>query len=198
MATRPSTLAWKTPWTEEPGGLQSMGSLGVGHDWATSLSLSTFMHWRRTWQAPAVFLPGESPGRGTWWAALVGSHGVDWSDLAAAAAVLFPWAGVPRTDCWCSFCPALHSHSHCVCWHSLASSQASSACLKQTLSKYWVEWIGNKWIDWQERWCQFPSLYSTLNGRSWPLCSFQTGTKKLYFFFFLGSMTHFREGGLHS
>ena len=33
------TLAWQIPWTEEPGGLQSMGSLGVGHHWATSLSL---------------------------------------------------------------------------------------------------------------------------------------------------------------
>ena len=32
MATHSSTLAWKIPWTEEPGGLQSMGSLGVGHD----------------------------------------------------------------------------------------------------------------------------------------------------------------------
>ena len=38
MATHSSTLAWKIPWTEEPGGLQSMGSLRVGHDWATSLS----------------------------------------------------------------------------------------------------------------------------------------------------------------
>ena len=32
MAPHSSTLAWKTPWMEEPGGLQSMGSLGVGHD----------------------------------------------------------------------------------------------------------------------------------------------------------------------
>ena len=32
MAPHSSTLAWKTPWTEEPGGLQSMGSLRVGHD----------------------------------------------------------------------------------------------------------------------------------------------------------------------
>ena len=32
MATHTSTLAWKIPWTEEPGRLQSMGSLGVGHD----------------------------------------------------------------------------------------------------------------------------------------------------------------------
>ena len=38
MATHSSTLAWKIPWMEEPGGLQSMGSQRVGHDWATSLS----------------------------------------------------------------------------------------------------------------------------------------------------------------
>ena len=50
---------------EEPGGLQSMGALGVGHDWATSLSLFTFMHWRRKWQPTPVFLPGESQGRGS-------------------------------------------------------------------------------------------------------------------------------------
>ena len=37
MATHSSTLAWKIPWTEEPGRLQSMGSQRVGHDWATSL-----------------------------------------------------------------------------------------------------------------------------------------------------------------
>ena len=37
MAPHSSTLAWKIPWTEEPGALQSMGLLGVGHDWATSL-----------------------------------------------------------------------------------------------------------------------------------------------------------------
>ena len=52
------------------GGLQSMGSLGVGHDWATSLSLFPFMHWRRKWQPTSVFLPGESQGRGS----LVGRH----------------------------------------------------------------------------------------------------------------------------
>ena len=40
MAPHSSTLAWKIPWTEEPGGLQSMGSQRVRHDWATSLSLS--------------------------------------------------------------------------------------------------------------------------------------------------------------
>ena len=58
-------IAWKTPWMEEPGGLQSMRSLRVGHDWETSLSLSTFMHWRRKWQPIPVFLPGESQARGS-------------------------------------------------------------------------------------------------------------------------------------
>ena len=63
MAPLSSTLAWKIPWTEEPGRLQSMGSLRVRHDWATSLSLFTFMHWRRKWQPTPVFLPGESQGQ---------------------------------------------------------------------------------------------------------------------------------------
>ena len=63
MAPHSSTLAWKIPWTEEPVRLQSMGSLRVGHDWATSLSLFTFIHWRRKWQPTPVFLPGESQGR---------------------------------------------------------------------------------------------------------------------------------------
>ena len=56
MATHSSTLAWKIPWTEEPGRLQSTGSLRVGHDWETSLSLFTSMHWRRKWQPTPVFL----------------------------------------------------------------------------------------------------------------------------------------------
>ena len=65
MATHSSTLAWKIPWTEEPSRLQSMGSWRVGQDWATSLSLFTFMHWRRKWQPTPVFLPGESQGQGS-------------------------------------------------------------------------------------------------------------------------------------
>ena len=88
MAPHSSTLAWKIPWTEEPGGLQSMRSLRVGHDWATSLSLFTFMHWRRKWQPTPVFLPGESQGWEPGGLPSMGSHrvGHDWSDLAAAAA----------------------------------------------------------------------------------------------------------------
>ena len=70
MAPHSSTLAWKIPWMEEPGGLQSMGLLRVGHDWAISLSLFTFMHWRWKWQPTLVFLPGESQRQGS----LVGCH----------------------------------------------------------------------------------------------------------------------------
>ena len=94
MASHSSTLAWKIPWTEEPGRLQSMGLLRVGHDWATSLSLFTFLHWRRKWQPTPVFssleipawrVPGTGKPRRL---PSMGSHrvGHDWSDLAAAAA----------------------------------------------------------------------------------------------------------------
>ena len=56
------------------------GVARVGHDWATSLSLFTVMHWRRKWQPTPAFLPGESQGRGS----LVGCrHGVaqSWTRL---------------------------------------------------------------------------------------------------------------------
>ena len=83
MATHSSTLAWRIPWTEEPGRLQSMGLWRVGNDRETSLSLFTFMHWRskwhRTpalaWRIPGTGEPGALPS--------MGSHrvGHDWSDL---------------------------------------------------------------------------------------------------------------------
>ena len=65
MATHSSILAWEMPRTEEPGRLQSMGSLRVGQDGVTSLLLFTFMHWRRKWQPTPVFLPRESQGQGS-------------------------------------------------------------------------------------------------------------------------------------
>ena len=72
MAPHSSTLAWKIPWTEQPGRLQSMGSRRVSHDWATSLSLFTFMHWRRKCN-PFQFSCLENPrDRGASWAAVSG------------------------------------------------------------------------------------------------------------------------------
>ena len=109
LAPHSSTLAWKLPWTEEPSGLQSMGSLRVGHNWATSLSLSTFhfhalekemathssvLAWRIPWT--------EKPGR----LQSMGSHrvGHNWSDFTAAAAgtsLMVQWLRLRR----CRFDP---------------------------------------------------------------------------------------------
>ena len=89
MAPHSSTLAWKIPWMEEPGGLQSMGSLRVGCDWVTSLSLFTF-HFHAlekemaphssvlAWRIPGTGEPGGLPSMG------LHRVGHDWSDLAAA------------------------------------------------------------------------------------------------------------------
>ena len=75
MAPHSSTLAWKIPWMEEPGRLQSMGSLRVEHNRATSLSLFTFLHWRRKWQPSVVAwrIPGTGEPGGL---PSVGSHRV--------------------------------------------------------------------------------------------------------------------------
>ena len=62
MAPNSSTLAWKIPWMEEPGGLQSMKSLESD---TASFLLLTFRHWRRKRQPTRVFLPRESQGRGS-------------------------------------------------------------------------------------------------------------------------------------
>ena len=88
MAPHSSTLAWKIPWTEEPGGLQSRGSWAVGHDWATSLSLHFHALEKEmathssvlAWRIPGTGEPGGLPS--------MGSHRVrqGWSNSAAAAA----------------------------------------------------------------------------------------------------------------
>ena len=124
MATHSSTLAWKIPWMEEPGRLQSMGSLRVGHDWATSLSLFTFtFHFHALeketathssilgWRIPETEEPSGLPS--------MGSHrvGHDWSDLAAAAAASLI---DPLWDYWKYHPhPFLFKHSYLSSWHSV-------------------------------------------------------------------------------
>ena len=112
---------WKNielnPWREEPGRLQSLVLLRVRDDWATSLSLFTFMHWRRKWQPTPVFLPGESQGWGEpGGLPSMGSHRVehDWSDLAAVAA----------TKGWKTYhvdvlCPFNHKYIKLLIHHTL-------------------------------------------------------------------------------
>ena len=71
METHSNILAWKIPWTEEPGGLQSMGSLRVRHMWCWRRRHKRRgfrpwvgkIPWRRAWQPTPVFLPGESHGQ---------------------------------------------------------------------------------------------------------------------------------------
>ena len=68
MGTNSSTLAWKIPWMEEPGRLQSMWSWRVGHDWATSLS-----HIEEGNGNPLQCSCLENPrDGGAWWAAIYG------------------------------------------------------------------------------------------------------------------------------
>ena len=71
MAPHSSTLAWKIPWTEEPGRLQSMGSLRVGHGRATSLSLFTFTQEGNGNPLQCSCLENPKDG-GAWWAAVYG------------------------------------------------------------------------------------------------------------------------------
>ena len=86
VAPHSSTLAWKILWTEEPGRLQSMRSVRVRHDWATSLTFHFHALEKEmathssvlAWRIPGTAEPGGLPS--------MGSHrvGHDWSDLAAA------------------------------------------------------------------------------------------------------------------
>ena len=96
MAPHSSTPAWKIPWMEEPGRLQSMGSLRVGHNWATSLSLFTFVHWRRKWQpTPGSSVPGILQARTLEWVAISFSNAWKWKVkvklLSCAQLLATPW-----------------------------------------------------------------------------------------------------------
>ena len=64
MALHSSTLAWKIPWTEEPGRLQSMGSQRVGQDFTTSLSLFTFNALEKEMATHSTVLAWRIPGTG--------------------------------------------------------------------------------------------------------------------------------------
>ena len=85
---------------EEPSRLQSMASRRVGHDWATSLWLFTFMHCKgndNPLQCSCLEIPRD---RRAWWAAIYGSHRVrhNWSDLEAAAAAAAAAATVMKDN----------------------------------------------------------------------------------------------------
>ena len=90
MAPHSSTLAWKTPWTEEPGRLQSVHEVSKSRTWLSNFTFTFHFHALEkemathssvlAWRIPGTGEPGGLPS--------MGSHRVrhDWSDLAAAAA----------------------------------------------------------------------------------------------------------------
>ena len=190
MAPHSSTLAWKIPRTEEPGGLQSVGSRRVRHDWATSLSLFTFMHWRRKWQPTPVFLPGESQG----WRSLVGCHlwgrtesdTTEWLHFHFSLSCIGEGNGNPlQCSClenprdggawWAAICGVTQSWTRLKWLSSLAVFQLENACvshfyptivlLKQDVCKsHFYQWdavcLRTSGIT--------PSLYFFLWILSWP------------------------------
>ena len=92
MATHSSILGWRILWTEEPGGLLSMGSHRVGHNWSDLACMHTLEKEMATHSSSLAWrIPGtEEPG----WLLSMGSHRVrhNWSNLAAAAAACLGWA----------------------------------------------------------------------------------------------------------
>ena len=144
MAPHSSTLAWKIPWMEQPGRLQSMESLGVRHDWATSLSLFTFMHWRRKWQPTPVFLPGESQGRGAWWAAVYGVA-QSWTRLKRLSSSTHICICIRISYVICQFLVRL-----CVLWEKkpLYSSFIHPRTLASITCWVWHQWafVSLNWI----------------------------------------------------
>ena len=134
MAPHSSTLAWKVPWMEEPGGLQSMGSLRIVHDWATSLSLFTFMRWRKKGQPTPVFLPGESQNRGAWWAAVY-------------------WVAQSRTRLkWLSSSSSIFKYSRIFKTYLLTQMWKSLVAWVQTTWVVWFGWWKRIWTGNEKAW----------------------------------------------
>ena len=139
------TLAWKTPWTEEPGRLQSMGSLRVKHDFTFTFTFhfhaleeemathSSVLAWRIPGTVGPVGLPS------------LGSHRVehDWPDLAAAVCIIpvslltkpeQSWSKNRQVECKCLFC-AVTTHLkadllHPTIWVHHLSSTNYDSCTK--------------------------------------------------------------------
>ena len=117
-----------------------MESLGVGHDWATSLSLFTFTHWRRKWQPTPVFLPGESQG----WGSLMGCRlwGCTESDLTEATKqqqqqtlyIHFSIHSIKNHTTQVLFSPPF------FCWKCYKVSKTSKCCLIVTELQWSLNW----------------------------------------------------------
>ena len=175
MAPYSSTLAWKIPWTEEPGGLQSVGSQRLGHDWVTSLYTIilyiSYIYGRRRWHPTPVLLPGKSHGRRS----LVGCS---------------PW-GLKESDTT----ERLHFHLSLSCIGEGNGNPLQCSCLENPRDggAWWAavygvaqSWTRLKWLSKQASkqvyTCQFqsPNLYNPAFSSvhpfvSWPIFSTSWG-----------------------
>ena len=150
MTPHSSTLAWRIPWTEEPGRLQSMGSLRVWQDWATSLSLFTFMHWRRKWQPIPVFLPGESQGQRSLVGAIYGvTQSGTWLKWLSSSSSSSPLIYIQRDLC---------SYFLTNCLYNIETSSLTQRNWKKIYSLW--SWRSTQ-AFWGKSW-QFPPVSKSL------------------------------------
>ena len=110
MTPHSSTLAWKIPWTEEPGGLQSMGLLRVRHNFTFTFHFHALEKEMAThssvlaWRIPGTGEPGGLPSMG------LHRVGQDWSDLAATLLYHKVWYHFVRYACKVLSCIYLLNH----------------------------------------------------------------------------------------
>ena len=176
MAPPSSPLAWKIPWMEEPGGLQSMGSQRVGDDWATSLSRIGEGNGNRL-QCSCLENPRD---RGAWWAAVYGvtqsRTRLKWFSSSSSSSSVLPvgkWEANPSSLLHPALHPCISDTPYCNSW--LLSSQLVlnlyvCICvfrLARVINKYEIKTIctescGNQWwivipYEWmsvKETWAQ--------------------------------------------
>ena len=169
MATHSSTLAWRIPWMEEPGGLQSMGSLG-GRTWLSDFTFTSHFHALEkemathssvpAWRIPGTEEPGGLPSMG------LHRVGHDWSNLAAAAAK-YDWEKTMATHSstlawripWLEEPGRLWSMGSRRVWHT--QSQTRLKWLNSSSSS--KVWLG----EGNSNPLQYPCLENSMDGGAW-------------------------------
>ena len=136
MAPHSSTLAWKIPWTEEPGRLQSMGSLGVGYDWVTSLSLLLSCTGEGNGN-PLQCSRLENPrDGGTWWAAISGvAQSQTRLKRLSSSSQQQDWLKEMEFTEWVGGCLVEFRHKH------ISRTQESESEARVTYSFNWNPWF---------------------------------------------------------
>ena len=146
-ATHSNILAWRIPWTEEPGGLQSMGLQRVEYNWSDQ--------WRRQWHPTPVLLPGKSLG----WRNLVGYSpwGRKESDTTGRLSTISPFGGSDSEESPCNEETQVQS----LCWEDpLETGMATHSTL----------------LDWRFPWTEKPGGLQSMGlqrvGHNWGTNSF--------------------------